>query len=66
MTKSVRKVQPAHKSEKVTVGQAAKAWKKVEASKTANPARAGRSNAAPKSIANNAARTRVAADRSKT
>jgi hypothetical protein len=65
MTKTPRKVQPAHKSENITVSQAARAWKKVDAMNGKSMG-VGRSNgSAPKALAKNPARTKVAADRSK-
>lgn len=57
MTKTLRKVQPAHKSDKITVSQAARAWKKVEA-RAANAA-SGRASA-PSRVPNSVSAGRVA------
>lgn len=68
MEKTLRTVQPAHKSEKITVSQASKAWKKVEAGKSLST---GRSKTQSR-VLNPAVRdrtsshTKVAADRSRT
>ena len=59
MSKTLRTIQPAHKSDKITVQQAMKAWRKVEGKN------GGKGPVNPVSKSDPSARGKVAADHRK-